>query len=117
MPPMNRHGFLISEIHLGIETDQNRDGSTYAQLEIDHGKDRIAECRNICGLDDHCLSWSFNHADNNCFLKNDVPLNSYMPGFTSGIKGEWKLVDKHAIMLDRAGAHPARYMQTKRRYC
>lgn len=42
-----------------------------------------AQCAAMCNEDDRCMAWSY-EKNNNCYLKNAMPLHAYKAEVTSG---------------------------------
>ena len=90
---------------LQIETDQIRPGGTPIGNASNTANSSV--CAAACHSTPACVSWNFERSTNSCQLQQTGPLNRYMEGFDSGVKGSWSSdPDGRCIVLRRPGAMP-----------
>ena len=65
-----------------LSSDTSRDGDN---IETIVDVESSAQCAAMCNEDDRCMAWSYEN--NNCSLKDSMPLHAYRPGVISGKPG------------------------------
>lgn len=89
-----------------VETDQCRHGEALPRAAQPYGLVGTAvACAQACATHEACRSWVWNATAQNCTLQADAPLNQYLQGVSSGLRGEWH-DEGDCLMLRRPGLGP-----------